>query len=430
MRLLRDSILLFGLLLIAPWRSHSRRHVLRLWQVFKPRDVSEPRILVHAVSLGEVNASARLVRELQQVGLDVVCSSTTLSGQQRLRELHPNTSHIEWPLDISFCCKRWLDHVNPSVLVLVELEVWPTLIAMAKQRGIPVLVVNGRLSPRSFQRSTRWKPLLRDGYANLSRVFAQSKEDASRFCKMGVAEERISVHPNLKWDREPASSEDVEAIRIALRLDPARAVVLFASSAPEEHPIFAKSIPSSWQAVVAPRRPEWFDDALQAFPNARMRTDPHASGDIIVLNTLGELDAVFQLADVVVMGRSFGPRHGSDPMGPAAAGRPILMGPNHGDFLPAVELLKAAGALQVVHDDELALRVSEISNCRETLDRMGAAGNRVAEDSQGVSRLIAGEIAQQTQPPRRDRGGAEEKEESVQQIAKQTSAHRGAHGHK
>ena len=106
------------------------------------------------------------------------------------------------------------------------------------------------------------------------------------------------------------------------------------------------------------------------------------------------------------------------------------MGPNHGDFLPAVELLKAAGALQVVHDDELALRVSEISNCRETLDRMGAAGNRVAEDSQGVSRLIAGEIAQQTQPPRRDRGGAEEKEESVQRVANPTSAHGGAHGHK
>ena len=261
-----------------------------------------------------------LVRELQQVGLDVVCSSTTLSGQQRLRELHPNTSHIEWPLDISFCCKRWLDHVNPSVLVLVELEVWPTLIAMAKQRGIPVLVVNGRLSPRSFQRSTRWKPLLRDSYANLSRVFAQSKEDASRFCKMGVAEERISVHPNLKWDREPASSEDVEAIRIALRLDPARPSFCL----PHLHLKNTRSLPNRFHhhgRPVAPRRPEWFDDALQAFPNARMRTDPHASGDIIVLNTLGELDAVFQLADVVVMGDLW-PSAWVGSHGSAAAGRP------------------------------------------------------------------------------------------------------------
>ena len=430
MRLLRDLILLFGLLLVAPWRSRSRRHLQRLWPSLQPCQASGPRIVVHAVSLGEVNASAKLVRELLQLGLDVVCSSTTLSGQQRSRELHPNTSHMEWPLDISFCCRRWLDHVNPDVLVLVELEVWPTLVSMANKRGIQVLVVNGRLSPRSFKKSMRWKSLLHDGYASLHRVFAQSEEDAIRFVQMGVAEDRIAVHSNLKWDREPAPSEEVEAIRAALRLDPDRPLVLFASSAPEEHQLFAKSIPFSWQAVVAPRRPEWFDDALQTFPNARLRTDFHATGDTVVLNTLGELDAVFPLADVVVMGRSFGPRHGSDPMGPAAAGRPILIGPNHGDFSPAVKLLKAAGALQVVVADELSTRVSEIAGCRKTLERMGNAGYRVAEASRGVAGMIAGEVALHTQPPRRDRGGAEEKEESVHQDAPSTSAHGGTHGHK
>lgn len=175
--------------------------------------------MVHAVSLGEVNASAKLVHELTELGLDVVCSSTTLSGQERSRELHPSLNHTDWPLDISFCCKRWLDHVNPDVLVLVELEVWPTLVAMAKQRGIPVMVVNGRLSERSFQRSKRWERVLRDGYANLCRVFAQSEGDASRFCQMGVPSNQVSVHPNLKWDREPVSCDDVEALRFALRLD-------------------------------------------------------------------------------------------------------------------------------------------------------------------------------------------------------------------
>ena len=309
--------------------------------------------MVHAVSLGEVNASAKLVHELTDLGLDVVCSSTTLSGQERSRELHPSLNHTDWPLDISFCCKRWLDHVNPDVLVLVELEVWPTLVAMAKQRGIPVMVVNGRLSERSFQRSKRWERVLRDGYANLCRVFAQSEDDASRFCRMGVPTDLVSVHPNLKWDREPASCDDVEALRFALRLDTARPVVLFASTAPEEHHLFAKSIPPSCQAVIAPRRPEWFADALEAFPNARLRTDPKASGDIVVLNSLGELDAVFPLADVVVMGRSFGLRHGSDPMGPAASGTPTVIGPNFGDFIPAVEALRSEGALEVLSADDL-----------------------------------------------------------------------------
>ena len=386
--------------------------------------------MVHAVSLGEVNASAKLVHELTELGLDVVCSSTTLSGHQRSRELHPSLNHTDWPLDISFCCKRWLDHVKPDVLVLVELEVWPTLVAMANQRGIPVMVVNGRLSERSFRRSKRWEPMLRDGYANLCRVFAQSEDDGSRFCRMGVPKELISVHPNLKWDREPVCSDDVEAIRDALRLDTTRPVALFASSAPEEHHLFANSIPTSWQAVIAPRRPEWFENALAAFPNARLRTDPRASGDTVVLNSLGELDAVFPLVDVVVMGRSFGVRHGSDPMGPAAAGAPTLIGPNFGDFAPAVEALQSAGALEVVSADELPHRLAEITGCPETLARMGSAGEQVAAAARGVASMLAKEIARQTQPPRRDRGGAEEKEESVQCLAQSISAEGGAHGHK
>ena len=422
MRLLRDFILLSGLLLVAPWRSRSRRHLRRLRQSLERLGAEGPRVVVHAVSLGEVNAAARLVRELSELELDVVCSSTTLSGQHRSRELHPAVSHVEWPLDISFCCKRWLDRVKPEVLVLVELEVWPTLVSMAKERGISVVVVNGRLSERSLQRSIRWKRVLHDGYANLSKVFAQSDHDGTRFVQMGVPKELVTVHPNLKWDREPFCHEDGESIRLALRLDPTRPLVLFASSAPEEHQLFAKSIPSRCQAVIAPRRPEWFDDALRAFPNARMRTDLHASGDTVVLNTLGELDAVFPLADVVVMGRSFGQRHGSDPMGPAAAGKPTLIGPNHGDFLPAVNVLKTEGALQVVLADDLPIRLSDLTSCQKTLDRMGEAGERVATAAQGVACMLAKEIARQTQPPRRDRGGAEEKEESVHQGAHSISA--------
>ena len=386
--------------------------------------------MVHAVSLGEVNASAKLVVELARLDLDVVCCSTTLSGQQRSRELHPTLSHTEWPLDISFCCQRWLDHVKPDVLVLVELEVWPTLVAMAKQRGIPVVVANGRLSERSFKKSSRWEPILRDGYGSLSRVFAQSEHDGDRFCRMGVSKELVSVHPNLKWDREPVSPREVENIRCALGLDATRPVVLFASSAPEEHDVFAKSIPPTWQSVVAPRRPEWFDDALRAFPNAHLRTDIYASGDTVVLNSLGELEAVFPLADIVVMGRSFGLRHGSDPMGPAAAGVPTVIGPNFSDFAPAVEALQSAGALEVVSADRLPSRLAEITACPETLERMGAAGKQVAAASRGVARMMATEIAQQTQPPRRDRGGAEEKEESVHKGAYTTSADGGAHDHK
>ena len=430
MRFLRDFILLAALLMVAPWRSRTRRHLRRLRQRFSLSKHSGPRVVVHAVSLGEVNAAARLIRKLDGHGLNVVCSATTLSGKNRSRELHPSCDQVEWPLDVSFCCRRWLDHVKPEVLVLVELEVWPTLVRMAHARGIPVMVVNGRLSERSFRKSMRFKHLLRDGYSNLTRVFAQSKEDADRFSQMGVCDQLISVHTNLKWERDVPSDEDVQAIRRALRLDPGRPMVLFASSAPEEHDLFAKCLVPNCQAVIAPRRPEWFADAHRAFPNARLRTDPVSEGDIVVLNTLGELDAVFVLADVVIMGRSFGNRHGSDPMGPAATGRPILIGPSYGDFISSVTALNSAGALEVVSASELRSRLFELVHSCEVRNQMGAAGKAVAASSQGIASRLAEEIVAQTQPPRRDRGGAEEKEESLQHCSTLISALGAADDHK
>ena len=430
MRLLRDIILLAAILLIGPWRSRTRRHVRRLRQTF--RSPSQPgfRVVVHAVSLGEVNAAARLVRRLTDQGVQVVCSSTTESGQDRSQELHPCCEQVQWPLDISFCCRRWLDQVKPQALVLLELEVWPTLVRMARKRGIPVIVVNGRLSERSFRKSARLKFLLRDGYANLTHVFAQSAEDADRFSRMGVCKQSISTHHNLKWERDPPREEEVDAIKRALRLDPSRPIVLFASSAPEEHQLFANCLKPNFQTIVAPRRPEWFDDASRVFPKARLRTDSLAQSDVVVLNSLGELDSAFVLADVVIMGRSFGCRHGSDPMGPAAQGKPVLIGPSYADFVPAVTALASVGALEVVSASRLASRVFELVQAPGERQQMGLAGKALAIRAEGVASMLAREIVAKTQPPRRDRGGAEEKEESVNRGAHSTSAAGGAHGHK
>ena len=416
------------LVLVAPWRPRTRRHLSRLAQSIHLKSKSGPRVVVHAVSLGEVNAAAQLVRELCQLGVDVVCSSTTVSGRQRSQALHPSVEQVEWPLDISHCCNRWLDQVQPDVLVLVELEVWPTLVSLAKNRGIPVIVVNGRISDRSMRKSARIPALLRDGYVNLTKVFAQSEADLDRFIRMGVARERLSVCPNLKWDRPSVEPAAVEAMRLDLRLDADRPLVLFASSAPEEHKLFAESAPSQCQVVVAPRRPEWFDDASRSFAPSRLRTDVQGLGDTVVLNTLGELDLVFGLADVVVMGRSFGHRHGSDPMGPAAAGKPVLIGPMHSDFLPAVSALQEAGALKVVKDSELKDRLANLLNNPQGRMQMGEAGMQVAHSAQGVASRLAAKVAAYTQPPRRDRGGAEEKEESVHRDAIYSSASGGEDG--
>ena len=117
MRLLRDFIILTLLLLVAPLRIRTRRHLSRLSQSIDVTFGPGARVVVHAVSLGEVNAAAQLVRELCEMGVHVVCSSTTSSGRQQSQELHPEADQVEWPLDITYCCNRWLDQVQPDVLV-------------------------------------------------------------------------------------------------------------------------------------------------------------------------------------------------------------------------------------------------------------------------------------------------------------------------
>ena len=424
---LRDLMLLFALMFIAPWRSRTRRHIQRLWHRYETPASPGPRVVVHAVSLGEVNAAGRFVRSMVDLGLNVICSTTTSSGRQQSRELHKDLVQIDWPLDISFCCKKWLDAVHPDVLVLVELEVWPTMIKLARERGIPVIVVNGRLSDRSFRKASQAKSVLRDGYGNLTHVYAQSDADLSRFRSMGVATQNSSSRPNLKWERDPLDHSALEALRDSLRLDPEKPVIVFGSSAPEEHELFASCFTDDVQIVVAPRRPEWFEHAFRIFPNARLRTDRDSVGPCVVLNTLGELESVYAISDLVVMGRSFGDRHGSDPMAPAAVGKPVLIGPNFDDFESAVKTLRDAGGLRVVSSQSLPGVVSDLMADPKGLAEIGNLAFNAAMSARGVAAELAQEIMHQTQPPRRDRGGAEEKEEGMHRNALNTSAIRRDH---
>jgi len=307
------------------------------------------RILLHAVSVGEVNAIRTLVRLLeQQADVEVVISSTTDTGIERARSLYSSRhAVVRYPLDFSLSVSSFLKRVQPDAVSLVELEVWPNFVADCCRRRIDVSVINGRLSARSFRRYRWVRWLLKSSFRRLNRVVAQSEDYAGRFKAMGARPDTVQVASSLKWDNTTTSPEGADELASELGLDRNRLVIVAGSTAPEEHALLHSAVPEGVQLICAPRRPEWFDAAADVFTGCTRRTTGHqgSNPDRFLLDTIGELSQAYSLADIVVIGRSFGERHGSDPAEPAGMGKPVVIGPAVDDFLEMVEILSSAGGL-------------------------------------------------------------------------------------
>jgi len=336
------------------------------------------RLLIHAVSVGEVNAVRALIPRLAR-DLDVVLAATTDTGLKRAQELfgstpagesgggaeHAPVIHVvRYPLDASWAVRRFLDAVSPDCAALVELEVWPNFIAECQRRGIPVAVINGRLSARSFRNYRRGRWLMGRFFRKLAFVAAQDEACAERFRAMGVSPDRCIAAGNMKWDSAgtPPAPEQVEALAKQLGIDRSRPLIVAGSTAPGEHELLHEAAPRGAQLLCAPRKPEWFDQAAQALPGCirRSRNGSSGGGDRFLLDSIGELRQAYALADIVVIGRSFGDLFGSDPMEPAALGKPMLIGPAHADFRQAVDALRDAGALLVVDREQLASTLADL----------------------------------------------------------------------
>ncbi len=324
-----------------------------------------PRLLLHAVSVGEVNALRTLVPLLTPT-LDVVVSATTDTGLARARELYAGAATVvRYPLDFSRSVRRFLDAIKPDAVVLVELELWPNFIAQCRQRGIPMGVVNGRLSERSFRGYSKIRPFMRGSFASLRFAAVQDSDYAARFEFMGVPADRCLVTGSMKWDAAPSSPEGVgeNAQRLAslLGIDRRVPLIVAGSTGPGEEALLHAACPPGVQLLCAPRKPERFDEAAHAMPGCVRRSKCKAGGPPggpgnfrFLLDSIGELRDAYSLADLVVVGRSFGDQFGSDPVEPAALGRPTLIGPAFGDFVQSVNILRGAGGIVVSSRGELA----------------------------------------------------------------------------
>lgn len=416
MRWLFDALYLAAAILTLPvwlWRvlrtGRSRTDWAARFGKVEPSLVprSRPRLLLHAVSVGEVNAIRTLVEQLEReaAALDLVIATTTDTGFQRAQALWGNRHRIvRYPLDFSPAVMRFLAAVRPDAVALIELEVWPNFTRACARRGIPLCVVNGRLSARSFRRYQWVQPLVRPSFRRLKFVAAQDQAIAQRFEALGVNRQSITVTGTMKWDTAQIADDVPGSAELAkaLGIDRSRPLIVGGSTAPGEHELLHAATPRGVQLLCAPRRPEWFDQAAAAMPGCVRRSQAagahRAAADRFLLDTIGELRQAYALADIVVVGRSFGDLHGSDMMEPIALGKATIVGPAHSDFQEAMNALRAGGGVVDATAATLASKVHELLADPHRRAELAHCGRAVIRCHQGATSRTAELLLSVLQP--------------------------------
>ena len=361
----------------------------RVGRGFALARTERPRIMIHAVSVGEVNAIRGLVERLanDRMRPEVVVSVTTDTGLARAQALFGKAHQVvRTPFDFSFAVRRWLDRTKPDLLVLVELELWPNMTRLARSRGIPIVIANGRLSDRSIKRYRLVRALVSPMFSRAEIVLAQNKSYAERFAELGAPE--VLVSGNMKWDsiaiRETVPG--VEKLMDEMGVPMGVPVLVAGSTEPGEEVLLRDALPDGVRLVIAPRKPEWWDGVAANLPGCVRRSRKERGGAdtrYFVLDTIGELSMAYAMADVIVMGRSFGQLYGSDPIEPASLGRPVVIGPRVADFREVVALLKDGGGLVQIEPSELKATLAELFASAERRAQVARNARAVIRREQG-----------------------------------------------
>ena len=330
-----------------------------------PPRTGPPAVWVHAVSVGEVQAALPLIERLRRElpGLPLVVTTVTPTGSERVRErLGSAVHHCYLPYDLPASVGRFLDRVRPAVGVIMETELWPNLYAACEARGVPVVVANARLSPRSWRGYRRLGRLARETLRRVTVVAAQSEADAERFRALGAHPERVHVTGSLKFDlATPASLvESGEALRRVW--GPNRPVWVAGSTheGEEEAALAAhRTLLERWPEallVLVPRRPERFERVAALVRRAGFRLARRSAGawderaQVLLGDTMGELRLFYAAADAAFVGGSLVPHGGHNPLEAAALGRPVAYGPHTFNFDEIARLLVEEGAARRVGD--------------------------------------------------------------------------------
>jgi 3-deoxy-D-manno-octulosonic-acid transferase len=352
-----------------------------------------------------VLAVSRLVSELDRIFPEhqILISTTTRTGQTLARERFGVVRVFYCPLDLPWAVSAYLNALQPKLFILAETEFWPNLLSGCFRRNIPVAVVNARISDRSWPRYLRLRRLWQPFLSRLSAVLAQSETDAERLRAIGCLPERVSIAGNLKFDVR-AVSEAEATVRLKALGHGLRFVVAGSTLEGEESALL-EAWPRLLRAdqqlvlVLAPRHPERFAAVAELLARSGIpwvkrsawravaieTLQPVSAGQIVLLDTIGELASVYSLATVAFVGGSLIPAGGHNPLEPAQFGVPIVMGPHYANFRAIADDLLAHQALRIVTKDELASAISHLLTNPAEAAAMGARARQVFDQQAGAT---------------------------------------------
>jgi 3-deoxy-D-manno-octulosonic-acid transferase len=438
MHILYSLALGLSVLLTSPWwlwqmlRSGKYRTGLRerLGRVPARLGTTQAAVWVHAVSVGEVLAMSTTIARLRDAGHRVVVSTTTDTGQNLARQRFGEDNVFYFPLDFDFAVRPYLRSIRPSLLVLAEAEFWPNVLRLAGSNGARIAVVNARISDRSFPRYRRFRGLIGGMLAKIDLFLAQSRQDAQRLIDIGADPQRVSVAGNLKFDvRPPSQAELVPALRNALQREQAGPVIVAGSTLAGEEEILLdafteirKAFPRS-VLVLAPRHPERFatvGDLLASRDHSWTRRSEWKeaapiAGRVLLLDSIGELAAIYELAQLAFVGGSLVPAGGHNIVEPARFGVPVVVGPYTENFREIIETFRRADAVIVVNKENLAATMLELLRDDANRAALGArAADVVRQNSGATARTVDALLAllqdssSRTAPPAGSRLPAQE----------------------
>ena len=364
-------------------------------------------IWIHAVSVGEVLTARALAADLKAryPRLRLFLSTTTIAGQQVARRSLSNVEAVFYfPFDWTIIVRRTLDLVRPRLFIMMETEIWPNLLRECRRRGVKTVMINGRISSRSYPRYRLVRPFFRRVLADVDRFCMQSDESARRLVELGADARRITVTGSLKFEslELPAPSghgKPRERVMRFFRLSPNRTVIVAGSTMRGEEAAVLKAFErvkatkSHVLLILAPRQPERFAEVERLSREAGFVTalrselpiDAEPRADVVVLDSIGELAQVYQVATAVFVGGSLVDYGGHNILEPAVFGKPIVFGPHMQNFKEIADAFLSNGAaVQVPSDRELEILLLALVTDPVRRARLGAAARALVEANRGA----------------------------------------------
>jgi len=392
------------------WRENfSERKGFGAWDELPRKDRAKLRIWFHGASVGEINGLGSVFSGVcqQREDCEIVVSTVSLTGRAAAREKGYGILAALLPFDYPRAVSRVIDRVKPDLFVVTETEIWPTLYQQLKSRGVPILIVNGRISDYSYPNYRRFRFLLSAVFGAVTKVLAQTAKDRERFISLGAREGSVLVSGSTKYDHHEGqlSVEQRKSLATSFGLDTERPCFVAGSVRPGEDEVVinaflaVRSTVPRLQLIIAPRHPDRFDAVASLLEvrrlkfNRRSKLEAVTQADILLLDTIGELRAAYSLSSIAFVGATLVDVGGHNPLEPASYKSPVIVGPYTRNVTDAISELKhVGGVFEVESEERLTQVLRRLCLDEDVRRRAGDGAYKVWKQNQGATEIVLKQI--------------------------------------